>query len=54
MLGQPLESLSDGNFENLIFNYVELADNLAKEMREEEQEIGKPPRPDIQNPGIQV
>ena len=46
MSGQPIHSLTPDNFENLLFNYVELANTLALEIAEEEQDlalVSKPP-----------
>ena len=54
MLGHPLENLTNDSFENLIVNYIELADTLARELQEEEQELAQSPSSDMNTVRIQI
>ncbi|WP_299733697.1 type III secretion system chaperone [uncultured Endozoicomonas sp.] len=40
MLGQPIENLNNQQFENLVFNYVELADQLMDEVNNDRPDTG--------------
>ena len=48
----PVDSLTTGVFENLLFNYIQLAEKLKQELAEEELELA-PPLPST-NSGLQV
>lgn len=39
MTSSPIDSLTPDVFENLLLNYIQLADNLTSELAEEEQEL---------------
>ncbi|MET4692264.1 type III secretion system chaperone [Endozoicomonas lisbonensis] len=48
----PVDSLTTGIFENLLFNYIQLAEKLKQELTEEELELASPPPPPAA--GLQV
>lgn len=39
----PVDNLTTGIFENLLFNYIQLAEKLKQELAEEELELASPP-----------
>ncbi|AMO58833.1 type III secretion system chaperone [Endozoicomonas montiporae] len=45
MSSSPIYSLSEGQFENLLFNYIQLTEELRQQLTEEELEISPPLSP---------
>ncbi|USE35053.1 CesT family type III secretion system chaperone [Endozoicomonas sp. SCSIO W0465] len=41
MTGHPIDNLSTNGFESLLMNFIHLADTLASELADEEQELAK-------------